>query len=185
MVWTFIFIVIHVATISLQLGLYFIKNVTIRRLAKGWFNADRSIILVGVNIGMLVFCATAAFMVLQLLVFHLGLQRERMTTYQYIVRDTAQKRDKSTLAAKIRERRVEELNKAGSTGGAFVLKIGGLSCCQSCDPIRRLVKQEMEQQTAQEQQDPNLGKIGRTISDSSSNDELKDNPNSEKMHHYY
>lgn len=180
-VWTFVFVSIHVGTIATQLGLYFVDNRTIRRLASEWFNADVDIVLVGINIGMLVFTASTAFMVLQLLVFHIGLQREGVTTYQYIIRDTAEKRDKSIFVNKVRQRRIEELEKSGSAGEAFVLKMGALACCTSCDPVRRLVLQEMEHQdtlNSMEGRHSSAGnvKIERSYSDASSKDELKDNP---------
>lgn len=182
--WTFTFVSIHVGTIATQLGLYFVNNLTIRRLASKWFDADVDIVLVGINIGMLVFTASTAFMVLQLLVFHVGLQREGVTTYQYIVRDTAEKRDRSIFVNKVRQRRIEELEKSQSVGEAFVLKMGALTCCKSCDPVRRLLLQEMEQQDTQNSLEGRHSsadnfKMERSNSDSSK-DELKDNPN--EMH---
>jgi hypothetical protein len=177
-VWTFVFVCIHVGTIATQLGLYFVNNLTIRRLASKWFDADVDIVLVGINIGMLVFTTSTAFMVLQLLVFHIGLQREGVTTYQYIIRDSAEKRDKSIFVNKVRQRRIEELEKSGSTGEAFVLKMGALACCKSCDPVRRLVLQEIDAQNSPEGRPSSADnfKIERSHSDSSK-DELKDNPN--------
>lgn len=83
-------------------------------------------------------------MLLQLFVFHLGLMREKITTYAYIVRDSARKREKATLTNRVRERRVEELEKTGNKAEAICLKAGGIRCFTKCDPVRRLVLQEME-----------------------------------------
>ena len=104
-----------------------------------------NMILVGINIAFLVFTAFCAFMILQLLVFHFGLKRENITTYEYILRDSARKRDKMQLTNKVRQRRTEELQKAGNAWQAFVLKAGSAECFRSCDPVRKLVLQEMDQ----------------------------------------
>jgi hypothetical protein len=145
-IWTFYFVSIHLASLVVHLALYFLENEKVRSLASSWFgNAEANIILVGFNIGFLVFTAFCAFMVLQLLVFHLGLKREKITTYQYIIRDSARKRERILLSNKIRQRRVDELQKAGNAVEAFCLKAGAWGCCKPCDPVRRLVLQEMDQ----------------------------------------
>lgn len=144
--WTLIFVLIHVAAICLQLGLYFVGNEEVKSLANSWFDgAGAGIILVGFNIAFLVFTAFTAFMVLQLLVFHLGLMRQGITTYQYILKDTAKKREKMRFINQVREKRAEELQVAGNGMEAFILRMGATPCCIPCDPIRKLVKQEMEQ----------------------------------------
>lgn len=145
-VWTFCFVSLHMSSLVVHLALYFLENTKVRSLASSWFGgADAGIILVGFNIGFLVLTAFCSFMVMQLLVFHLGLKRERITTYQYIIRDSAKKRERVLLSNKIRQRRVIELEKAGNSVEAFCLKVGALGCCKSCDPVRRLVLQEMDQ----------------------------------------
>lgn len=45
----------------------------------------------------------------------------------------------------VREKRAEELQVAGNGTEAFILRMGATPCCIPCDPIRKLVKQEMEQ----------------------------------------
>lgn len=118
-----------------------------RSLAKNWWGgADASLIVVGFNIGFLVFTSFCAFMILQLLVFHLGLRREQITTYQYIIRDTARKRDRMMLAHKVRQRRVQELQNAGNGFEALCLKAGSIRCFKTCDPVRSLVLSEMAQE---------------------------------------
>lgn len=113
--------------------------------ASWWGGAGANAILIGFNISFLVFTFFAAFMVLQLLVFHLGLKREEITTYQYIIRESARKRDGMMLGQKIRQRRVAELETAGNGVEALCLKMGGAKICTRCDPVRALVLQEMEQ----------------------------------------
>jgi hypothetical protein len=110
-----------------------------------WGGAGAGLIVVGFNIGFLVFTAFCGFMVLQLLVFHLGLRREKITTYQYIIRDSARKREKMMLSHKIRQRRVQELENAGNAFEAWCLKAGSLVCFERCDPVRSLVLSEIDQ----------------------------------------
>lgn len=136
----------------MHLSLYFIEYDKVRSLAGSWFGgAGANIILVGFNIGFLVFTAFCAFMVLQLFVFHLGLKRENITTYQYILRDTAKKRERMRLSNMVMQRRVEELENAGNSMEAFCLKAGALQCCMPCDPVRRLVLQELDQAAENEE----------------------------------
>jgi hypothetical protein len=151
-VWTFLFILLHVISIIVHLSLYFIEYDKVKSLAGSWFGgAGANIILVGFNIGFLVFTAFCAFMVLQLFVFHLGLKRENITTYQYILRDTAKKRERMRLSNMVMQRRVEELEKAGNSMEALCLKAGALQCCMPCDPVRRLVLQELDQAAENEE----------------------------------
>lgn len=136
----------------MQLSLYFIGYDKVRSLAGSWFGgAGANIILVGFNIGFLVFTSFCAFMVLQLFVFHLGLKRENITTYQYILRDTAKKRERMRLSNMVMQRRVEELENAGNSMEALCLKGGALQCCMPCDPVRRLVLQELDQAAENEE----------------------------------
>jgi uncharacterized membrane protein len=151
-IWTFIFLLIHIVTIGAHLILYFLGYENVKSQAGSWFGgAGANMILIGSNIGFLVFTIFCAFMVLQLLVFHLGLKREDITTYQYILRDTTKKREKMKLSNVIRERRVDELKNAGNGTEALCLKAGALKCCMSCDPVRRLVLQEMDQADTNEE----------------------------------
>jgi len=151
-VWTFFFIFLHAIAIGVHLILYFVDYERVRSLAGNWFGgAGANMILIGSNIGFLVFTGFCAFMVLQLLIFHLGLKREKITTYQYILKDTAIKREKMRLSNMIRERRVDELRNAGNGMEALCLRAGALQCCMPCDPIRRLVLQEIDQADANDE----------------------------------
>lgn len=139
------FVTIHVASILVHISLYFVEHATIRRLSRDWwFGAGANIVLVGINIGFLVFTSCTAFMLLQLYIFHLGLMREKITTYGFIVRDSGRKREKALMSTRVRQRRVDELEKTGNKAEAVCLKAGGYRCFKKCDPVRRLVVQEME-----------------------------------------
>ncbi len=152
-IWTFTFVTLHVGTLIIYLALYFMENKAVRSLAASWCGgANAGLILVGFNIGFLVFTSFCAFMVLQLLVFHMGLRREQITTYQYIIRDSAKKRERMMLSHKVRQRRVQELQNTGNGLEAICLRAGAMRCFETCDPVRRLVLSEVEQS-----QDENRG----------------------------
>jgi len=189
-IWTFVFVSIHVASLVVHLSLYFINNTRVRSLASNWFGNSKNatgghnIILVGFNIGFLVFTAFCAFMVLQLLVFHLGLKREKITTYQFIIRDSAKKREKILLSNRIRQKRVEELEKAGNTLEAFCLKVGALNCCKPCDPVRKLVLQEMDQVDTNEENgndDRSFSDVQRRMGDDGDGDDDDDDDDEDEI----
>lgn len=140
---SFTFVTIHVISLIVHLCLYFLDDAKVRTMTSDWW-VGPGIVLIGINIGFLIFTASASFLLLQLFIFHVGLKREGITTYQYICRDSARKREKNLLANKIRQRRVEELEQAGNSMDAIILKFGSVKICQKCDPVRKLVLQEME-----------------------------------------
>jgi len=71
----------------------------------------------------------------QLLVFHIGLQREGISTYEYIVRDNQKKREKSNEKRDKKARRnqaIEEEKRKGNL--AICLMLG--EYCTLCDPLK-------------------------------------------------
>lgn len=96
---------------------------------------------------MELFHAVCAVMVGQLLAFHVGLRREGLTTYEYIVRDNAARRDAERKRGERERRRNTEMEK-GDRGRKFALRWGGCltevcAACGSedaqwnCDPLVR------------------------------------------------
>jgi len=97
------------------------------------------------------------------------------------------------LANKIRHRRVQELEHAGNSVDAFILKVGGANICKKCDPVRKLVVQEIEnaeyhESCANSQQEEEEGAVRTAVrkradvdDDSSSDDDddedIKNSPN--------
>jgi len=166
-VFTFSFVTIHMSSLVVFIALYFTSTAkitmgmedvgseeqievfeegTVRYMSAKWyFGANQPIVVLSINLFFLAWTASASFLVLQLLVFHLGLKREKITTYSYIIRDSARKRDRMILGQKIRARRVDELESAGNTCEAACLKMGGWKMCRPCDPVKKLVLQEADQ----------------------------------------
>lgn len=78
----------------------------------------------------------------QLIQFHRVLQRENLTTYEFVVRDHKEKRAQARLAGDLEAQRVVLVKKAereGRTGLALKLRVGG-ACRQTtgaecCDPL--------------------------------------------------
>lgn len=166
-VFTFSFVTIHMASLVVFIALYFtstskitmgmedggseeqievFEEGTVRYMSSEWyFGANQPIVVLSINFFFLAWTASASFLVLQLLVFHLGLKRENITTYSYIIRDSARKRDRMIMGQKIRARRVDELESAGNVCEAACLKMGGWKMCRPCDPVKKLVLQEADQ----------------------------------------
>jgi hypothetical protein len=109
--------------------------------ADDWFNAGTYEVVTAVLIFFACFNGIALFLIGQLLWFHLGLQRENLSTYKYIVRDHQRKRDKTRFEGEVMQLRYNEIAKAKGQGKkleAFSLQMGD-QCrqagCAGCDPL--------------------------------------------------
>ena len=77
----------------------------------------------------------------QLIIFHLHLQKEGITTYQYIIRDAQKRRDKAKRETDLEQQRITEIARAQEAGQGFHvtrLQMGGQfrSCgCAMLDPL--------------------------------------------------
>ena len=145
-VWSvFLFNFFHVTAQVIYLALYFSGHTETKALTIAWFNAGMPEVIIGFNIGFLVLTGSAGLLVMQLLWFHYCLRRERITTYQYIIRDGQRKREKLQLMQKVKTKRKVEVQRA-SDGGKCVqacwLSLGA-KYCTLCDPIIPMVKDEM------------------------------------------
>lgn len=107
-----------------------------------WFSVGTSIPVV-VIMGVFLFLDIAALsLIMQLTVFHLKLQKEGISTYQFIVRDNQRRRDRTKKLKELELRRQTEIATAKEKGDSFLatrLEKGGLlrekfgmSCC---DPL--------------------------------------------------
>lgn len=91
----------------------------------------------------MVFDACSLVLLVQLVWFHLGLQRDQITTYQYIIRDHQKRRDKNKLQRELDNQRAAALHKAKAEGKGFEqfrLQMGEqtrrIGCGDCCDPLK-------------------------------------------------
>lgn len=151
-VWyTFLFIAIHIGTLTVYLVLYFTGNEETKQRTENWLGVALPLVVVGVNIGFLVLTTFAGLLVAQLLFFHMSLRRQNITTYQFIVRDGQQKRDRAHFISKVSAKRDEIVLEAKTDGKclqACWLGIGA-KYCKVCDPVIPMVREEMDKEAAE------------------------------------
>jgi len=103
-------------------------------------------IVLGFNLAVGVFIFAIVAMVVQLLMFHRGLKREGMTTYQFIMQDSQDTRDKAVIRSRVKERRTLELSRNRLEGRGFMektrIQMGGMKFCGPCDPVRKMIMLE-------------------------------------------
>ena len=112
--------------------------------AKAWFGVETTVLPVVVVMGVFIlFSLVSLSLIGQLLIFHLKLQREGITTYQFIVRDNQNRRERTKKENDLKLRRLLAVGKAKEEGNntlVFRLEKGGmlrekcgLTCC---DPLK-------------------------------------------------
>jgi hypothetical protein len=120
-----------------------------------WFQLDATIPIVVVLCIFLLFDLACFSLMFQLLIFHLKLQREGLTTYAFIVRDNQRRREKTKADNELAAKRAQEIERATETGRSCYrckLKVGGFlrSTCglELCDPLHVSRKQATTDETA-------------------------------------
>lgn len=139
----------QIAHILIQLVLVvdaFTGGSTLTRIQQSYLSSVTAFYVI--CIFFMVFDLISLFLIGQLLVFHIGLQREKLTTYQYIVRDHARKRQETRVAgmrATHRTRLMATARQQGHRWVAWRLQLGGMcreAGCAACDPIQKLPDEE-------------------------------------------
>lgn len=126
--------VIHVALLIVS----FTNNSDI---AEDWLAADLPILVYVVLFVFVLFNLVSILLIGQLLHFHVGLQRDGITTYQYIVRDHKKKRERLRLEDELRSQREQKVATARQQGKSLTvmqLRIGNecrAAGCAACDPL--------------------------------------------------
>jgi len=147
-VWvTLLLSLVHFASLVFVVVLYFINYWGFKQRAKEWFDLNQPAVVIGVNIAFLPITLGAIILLVQLWTFHLGIQWEGITTYQYIVRFNARKRDHTRIEAEINNKRVSAIQRAIFDGHSMLacrLRMGPL--CRPCDPIRKSVMSDYDHQ---------------------------------------
>ncbi|KAG7347807.1 DHHC palmitoyltransferase [Nitzschia inconspicua] len=131
-----------VIQLALILEIYLGSGATKER-AEGWFQADATIAVVVVMAIFLFFNLGSLSLIGQLLLFHIRLQRNGLSTYQYIVRDNQQRREKARMEDELTMRREMAIAHAKNEGkGCLSLRLEangilrkqcGVTCC---DPLK-------------------------------------------------
>lgn len=143
---------------AIQLALVvdiFVGNGETRSRTEDWFQSDARIAIVVVLCIFLLFDFAAFSLIVQLLTFHLKLQREGLTTYAFIVQDNQKRREKTKQENELAAKRGLEIEKAKEEGrscrkwrllgGGFVRKTCGI---EVCDPLREVRNNERTEESA-------------------------------------
>ena len=127
--------------LALVLDIYLGNGNTLTR-SEEWLQADATLAMVIVMGVFLLFDLVSLSLIGQLLLFHLKLQKQGLTTYQFIVQDSQKKREQNKKDRELQHEREVAMAKAkeeGRTLDAFKLQFGGnlrntcgLTCC---DPL--------------------------------------------------
>lgn len=108
----------------------------------------------------------SSLLVGQLWYFHVNLRKEGITTYAYIVRDNAQRRDKDKMQTALHRRRIAAKSQAKRDNqqflylrlsvGAYVRPFDDKYCkclpCITCDPLTTIDREQEEQQQLRKSQ---------------------------------
>uniref|UniRef100_A0A7S0UH91 Palmitoyltransferase n=1 Tax=Pseudo-nitzschia delicatissima TaxID=44447 RepID=A0A7S0UH91_9STRA len=137
----FMLLVDLVTQIALIVDIYLGNGATKER-AEEWFVVGTPIPVV-VIMGVFAFLNIGSLSLIgQLLAFHLKLQKEGISTYEFIVRDNRLRREKTTKLNELKVRRKTEIATAKENGDSFLvfkLEKGGLLREQCgiacCDPL--------------------------------------------------
>ncbi len=128
--------------LSLILDIY-LGNGASKQRAEDWFHANATVAVVVVMAIFLFFNLGALSLILQLLMFHIRLRKEGLSTYTFIVRDNQRRREKARKEDELKLRRQMEIAHAKTAGnrwqvlrleqGGFLRESCGLVCC---DPLK-------------------------------------------------
>lgn len=115
-----------------------------------WFNANAAIFVAIVNLAFVIGDVVCVILLGQLILFHIKLRKEGITTYAYIVRDGQRKRVAAQQKMELERRRISALQQAErekkiirkwrlTAGGCPYV---GEYLCRPCDPLRVESKSE-------------------------------------------
>lgn len=117
-----------------------------------WFGAGVPMVVAVVNIVFFVITFGSVSLLGQLFLFHINLQREGITTYEYIIRENQRKREKNKDAMAIRSKRMIMTRAADAKGDkAMVCRLQMGRICVPCDPARKAVEEDKRREAAAEE----------------------------------
>eukprot|EP00559_Dactyliosolen_fragilissimus_P009406 CAMPEP_0184859430 /NCGR_PEP_ID=MMETSP0580-20130426/4433_1 /TAXON_ID=1118495 /ORGANISM="Dactyliosolen fragilissimus" /LENGTH=808 /DNA_ID=CAMNT_0027356059 /DNA_START=716 /DNA_END=3142 /DNA_ORIENTATION=+ len=138
---TFGYIFIHALSTLLVIIFYFTKtaNVAQRMDHHPWFGSavhpTPSIVF---DCIFLLVSISSSFLILQLLLFHIVLKKQNLTTYQFIVKANQEERERMRLDQERRNRRkisIAEAKRLHQHRLICLLHLNAIGCCKPCDPI--------------------------------------------------
>ena len=113
-----------------------------KQRAEDWFSVGTTIPVVAIMGVFLFFNIASLSLIGQLLVFHLKLQKEGISTYEFILRDNQKRRERTKKLTDLKHRRETQVAKAKQEGKSFLalrLEKGGLLReklgISWCDPL--------------------------------------------------
>jgi len=141
-------LVIH-TFVGLGIAIDILAGGSSRERAEEWFSANLPELVVSFLLAFSLLDSLALILIIQLLLFHLKLSRMKLTTYQFILRDAAEKRENSTIEKEIDSRRNKAIGNAKHSKQhfkVFQLKMGAhLRKCHPC--LDTIPSAEEEQET--------------------------------------
>ena len=160
---TFAFVAVDAATLLGIVIAYFVQAYgggtggegtggQVDRMAN-WFGAGEPMVVVIVNIVFFVITLASASLIGQLFLFHINLQKEGTTTYEYIVRENQRKRAKNKEDMAVRSKRMVMTRAADAKGDkAMVCRLQMGRVCVPCDPARKAVEEDKKREAAAEEE---------------------------------
>jgi len=140
----FSMLLIHVITLALVIGCYYGEIAGVRRRAETLLvsksDLDMGRIIIGFCIAFLILTLGAASLVTQLLLFHVRIKKEGVTTYEFIIKDNQRSREKTKIENEIFNKRISAMDEArleGNKGLLCMMTMNSWGMCTRCDPVRK------------------------------------------------
>mmetsp|Transcript_26841 Transcript_26841/g.40626 ORF Transcript_26841/g.40626 Transcript_26841/m.40626 type:complete len:355 (+) Transcript_26841:93-1157(+) len=134
--WSIAAVLIVHSSVGLGIAIDILVGGTSKQRAEQWFSADLPELVVATLLVFSLLDFLAMVLIVQLLLFHLKLSRLNLTTYQFILRDNAEKRERLKVERERESRRIVAIGNAKRNQQHckfFMLAIGGqLGKIHSC-----------------------------------------------------
>jgi hypothetical protein len=110
--WSIAILLVMHALIALALSIDILIGGTSKLRANEWFSANLSELVVSVNLLFVLLDSICLILILQLLVFHIKLRAQNLTTYKFILQDNASKRELKKRKAARKSKRATAMGDA-------------------------------------------------------------------------
>mmetsp|Transcript_27933 Transcript_27933/g.41239 ORF Transcript_27933/g.41239 Transcript_27933/m.41239 type:complete len:353 (-) Transcript_27933:237-1295(-) len=154
--WSIAAVLIVHSSVGLGIAIDILVGGTSKQRAEQWFSADLPELVVATLLVFTLLDVLAMILIVQLLLFHLKLSRLNLTTYQFILRDNAEKRERLKVEKERASRRVEAIGNAKRNKQSckyFLLVIGAqLGKFHPCLDVLPAEADSQQQETKTDQQ---------------------------------